>query len=46
VRRRSWKYVSGGAGGSTSSLPFPWFNCYCGDIDLIGQPKAQWFYGG
>jgi beta-galactosidase len=33
------------AGGSSSiSLPFPWFNCYCGDIDLIGQPKAQWFH--
>ena len=33
------------AGGSSSiSLPFPWFNCYCGDIDLIGQPKVQWFH--
>ncbi len=33
------------AGGSSSiSLPFPWFNCYCGDIDLTGQPKAQWFH--
>ena len=33
------------AGGSSSiSLPFPWFNCYCGDIDLIGQAKAQWFH--
>lgn len=29
---------------SSINLPFPWFNCYCGDIDLIGQPKAQWFY--
>jgi beta-galactosidase len=35
----------GGMGsGSTISLPFPWFNCYCGDIDLIGQPKPQWFH--
>ena len=34
----------GMGGGSTISLPFPWFNCYCGDIDLIGQPKAQWFH--
>ena len=32
------------AGGSSISLPFPWFNCYCGDIDLVGQPKPQWFY--
>jgi beta-galactosidase len=32
------------AGGSSISLPFPWFNCYCGDIDLIGQPKPQWFH--
>jgi beta-galactosidase len=39
---------AGGPGGmfagSTISLPFPWFNCYCGDIDLIGQPKPQWFH--
>ena len=32
------------AGGSTISLPFPWFNCYCGDIDLIGQAKPQWYH--
>jgi beta-galactosidase len=32
------------AAGSNISLPFPWFNCYCGDIDLIGEPKAQWYY--
>lgn len=32
------------AAGSNISLPFPWFNCYCGDIDLIGQPKPQWYY--
>ncbi len=31
-------------GGSTIFLPFPWFNCYCGDIDLIGQSKPQWLY--
>jgi beta-galactosidase len=34
----------GMGGGSSISLPFPWFNCYCGDIDLIGQPKPQWFH--
>jgi beta-galactosidase len=26
------------------SLGFPWFNCYCGDIDLIGEAKPQWYY--
>jgi beta-galactosidase len=25
-------------------LPFPWFNCYCGDIDLIGELKPQGYY--
>ena len=34
----------GMGGGSSISLPFPWFNCYCGDIDLIGEPKPQWYY--
>jgi beta-galactosidase len=33
-----------GAGAMNINLPFPWFNCYCGDIDLIGQPKPQWFH--
>lgn len=23
---------------------YPWFNAYCGDIDLIGQPKPQLLY--
>jgi beta-galactosidase len=23
---------------------YPWFNAYCGDIDLIGEPKAQLYY--
>ena len=32
------------ASGSNISLPFSWFNCYCGDIDLIGQAKPQWYY--
>ena len=30
--------------GSTITLPFPWFNCYCGDIDLIGDAKPQAYY--
>ena len=34
----------GFGGGSSISLPFPWFNCYCGDIDLVGQAKPQWYY--
>lgn len=24
--------------------PFPWFNAFCGDIDLIGQKKPQSYY--
>jgi beta-galactosidase len=32
----------GFGGGASISQPFPWFNCYCGDIDLIGQAKPQW----
>jgi beta-galactosidase len=31
-------------GGSPISLPFPWFNAYCGDIDLIGDTKPQGYY--
>ncbi len=31
-------------GGATISLPFPWFNAYCGDIDLIGDTKPQGYY--
>lgn len=23
---------------------YPWFNAYCGDIDLIGEPKPQLFF--
>ena len=37
---------AGGAfgGGANIRQPFPWFNCYCGDIDLIGQSKPQWLH--
>jgi beta-galactosidase len=28
----------------TFLMPFPWFNSYCGDIDLIGQKKPQSYY--
>jgi beta-galactosidase len=34
----------GFGGGSSISLSFPWFNCYCGDVDLIGQSKPQWLH--
>jgi beta-galactosidase len=27
-----------------SSAGYPWFNAYCGDIDLVGEPKAQLYY--
>jgi beta-galactosidase len=26
------------------SMPFPWFNAWCGDIDLIGGKKPQSYY--
>lgn len=25
-------------------MPFPWFNAWCGDIDIIGGKKAQSYY--
>ena len=30
--------------GLITSYPYPWFQAYCGDIDLIGERKAQWHY--
>jgi beta-galactosidase len=30
--------------GSSIRLPFPWFNSYCGDIDLVGETKPQGYY--
>ena len=26
------------------SMPWPWFNSWCGDIDLIGDKKPQSYY--
>ena len=26
------------------SEPYPWFNAYCGDIDLIGNKKPQSYF--
>ena len=34
----------GGFGYGNIYLSFPWFNSYCGDIDLIGETKPQGFY--
>ncbi len=31
-------------GTSFSMSDYPWFNAYCGDIDLIGQKKPQSYY--
>ncbi len=28
----------------TFAMPWPWFNAYCGDIDLIGGKKPQSYY--
>jgi beta-galactosidase len=42
--------VRGGPGGAAAafggafSLNFPWFNAYCGDIDVIGERKPQLCY--
>jgi len=30
--------------GSSSLQPFPWFNAWCGDIDLTGEKKPQLYY--
>lgn len=30
--------------GGNIRLPFPWFNNYSGDVDLIGQAKPQWYH--
>ncbi|AUD06865.1 glycoside hydrolase family 2 TIM barrel-domain containing protein [Spirosoma pollinicola] len=29
---------------TTAVLPWPWFNAYCGDLDLIGTKKPQSYY--
>lgn len=36
--------ISSGQSHDVFSPPYPWFNSYCGDIDLIGNKKPQsWF---
>ncbi len=36
--------VSAEAGSSPYTRFYPWFNSYCGDIDLTGNKKAQSYY--
>ena len=36
--------IHNGPGGDTFSEPYPWFNSYCGDIDLIGNKKPQSYF--
>jgi beta-galactosidase len=33
-----------GSGADYFSPPYPWFNAYCGDIDLIGSKKPQSYF--
>lgn len=46
----AWDYIGetglGGATGNGEPNPksFPWFNAYCGDIDLCGFKKAPLYY--
>ena len=36
--------IASGQSHDVFSPPYPWFNSYCGDIDLIGNKKPQsWF---
>jgi beta-galactosidase len=35
---------AGGFAGGSISLGYPWFNAYCGDVDLIGDKKPQLYY--
>eukprot|EP00041_Stephanoeca_diplocostata_P030799 m.940915 g.940915 ORF g.940915 m.940915 type:complete len:972 (+) comp23830_c3_seq1:346-3261(+) len=35
---------SGGLDYGAQSLPFPWHDAYCGDIDLVGHQKPQSVY--
>ena len=34
----------GGPGGGGGLATYPWFNSYCGDIDLIGNKKAPSYF--
>ncbi len=36
--------IRNGQGSDVFSEPYPWFNAYCGDIDLIGNKKPQSYF--
>jgi len=36
--------ISNGPAHDVFSPPYPWFNSYCGDIDLIGNKKPQSYF--
>ncbi len=36
--------IRNGPGADSFSEPYPWFNSYCGDIDLIGNKKPQSYF--
>lgn len=36
--------ISSGDAHDVFSPPYPWFNSYCGDIDLIGRKKPQSYF--
>ncbi|HEV2326937.1 MAG TPA: glycoside hydrolase family 2 TIM barrel-domain containing protein [Terracidiphilus sp.] len=36
--------IQRGPGQDSFNAPFPWFNSYCGDIDLIGNKKPQSYF--
>jgi len=36
--------IRNGAGNDVFTPPYPWFNSYCGDIDLIGNKKPQSYF--
>jgi beta-galactosidase len=36
--------IKNGPGDDVFSPPYPWFNSYCGDIDLIGNKKPQSYF--
>ena len=36
--------IHNGPGPDSFNGPYPWFNSYCGDIDLIGNKKPQSYF--
>lgn len=36
--------IQKGPGQDGFNAPFPWFNSYCGDVDLIGNKKPQSYF--